>query len=724
MPPPRILHIADSHIGSQLPGRPRVVAPRRGDDLVSSYRRGLHRALEHGCQLVIHAGDVFDRPNPGSHAIAAAAEPLMRLAAAGVQVVIIPGNHERGQLPETLLLAHPNIHILATPRTVAFEVGDCRVAVTGFPNLCGGADRRFAETIEQTGWRRAEADVRVLVVHETFESATCGPGTFRFRSGDNVVKRDQIPPEFDYVAAGHIHRHQALATPGDGPPIVYAGSCDRVSFAELNESKGVVLLDLGRDLAWRFVEHAVRPMVLAPVDISGMSRDDVLDRLDELVDGLPPRAISQLRLTGTTRAGAFAGLSLSRRLRDRRLDCLITLTTQAIESTRAARPSRARKSAFDGLRAPPTATHGATTVEVAALPNVRGVYALHDAAGRLLYIGKAGQVRTRIRAHLRGKQEANFFSGWTRQIAAIEVRPAHSELECLLIEAELIRTLQPPFNRQMRRWRQYCYLGENGRPFGQLTIRREPGDDGEQHGPYRSQRFAAEVLEESAALFGVAHCPDEKPEAAALPLLSELSGGALCRRFYRGLCGGPCAGRVLSADYAARLQQRAGLLSGRDDAVLCELEQRADELIASEPETEETRVISRRARTLRMAFEQAALWRAAVVLVDGVIMMPGPDDTRVVAHFDHAGLRLFSLNDTRDIAKHVREACRPRRRDGPRRPRAAHADLYAAATRQLRAASDHYTLISAAELAALDVDGLWDARRVPLHSSSASLGVP
>ncbi len=87
----RILHIADSHIGADLPRRPRLNLPRRGDDIVASFRRVLARAREFNVDLVIHAGDLFDRSRPHPTAITAAALPLLEVASAGIPVVIVPG---------------------------------------------------------------------------------------------------------------------------------------------------------------------------------------------------------------------------------------------------------------------------------------------------------------------------------------------------------------------------------------------------------------------------------------------------------------------------------------------------------------------------------------------------------------------------------------------------------------------------------------------------------
>ncbi len=240
----RILHTADSHIGADLPKRRGGTRQRRGCDFVDSYRRVLGQATQLDVDLVIHAGDVFDTPQPGESALAAATQPLWELAIAGIPVILVPGNHERSVLPQALLLSHPNTHVLREPGTVQLTRRGLRIAVTGFPCIRRDAAQRFAIQLRETGWTQAAADIHILAVHQVFAGARCGPGKFQFRAGEDVVPCEAVPAGFHYVAAGHIHRHQSLAPSAiGGPPIVYAGAPDRITFAELGEPKGCVLVE-------------------------------------------------------------------------------------------------------------------------------------------------------------------------------------------------------------------------------------------------------------------------------------------------------------------------------------------------------------------------------------------------------------------------------------------------------------------------------------------------
>ncbi|MHC4093588.1 MAG: GIY-YIG nuclease family protein, partial [Planctomycetota bacterium] len=458
-------------------------------------------------------------------------------------------------------------------------------------------------------------------------------------------------------------------------------------------------------LVHSFVEHEVRPMSVWPMDVTGLTKDQVLEQVEAMVRALPPRAIAQVRLSGFCTPATLRGSRFSATARSIRPDVLFTASVQAVEFAPQRvmeRWSRPTLSAFAHLYAPAQDTVRTSVENLRRLPTGCGVYAMHDAAGRLLYIGKANNVRARVRAHLRGKTGTKFFSGWTGQITRVETRLADSELEALLIEAELIRTLRPPFNRQMRRWTDYCYLSENGKPYGQLDVCRQPGPGSRCFGPFRSVRLARSVRDAVAEHFGLALCPDEQLPASQLPLLSEVSAAKLCGRYYRGLCSGPCAKCMQHGDYDRRIRQRDALLRGEDDASLSQFETR---LQTAEGDMA-GHTMSGDARTLGLAFEHCTTLREAEGLVHGLLLLPGPKGCRKTAMFTPHGIHLDALADDRSAAARILAKHRPAiQQRSPRRserlPTAA-VDGLCVAARQLRRGSGEYRFIPQRELTRAD----------------------
>lgn len=652
--PLRILHLADSHIGAQLVRRPRTQRPRRGDDILGSYRRVLDRAREFNVDLVIHAGDLFDVPAPSPAALAAATAPLLALAAQGIPIVIVPGNHERSVIPGSLLLAHPLIHVAADPTTFRLRLRGRDVAISAIPCIRRDSLATFDAALAATRWRDAEAELRILAVHQAFDGARCNSNTYRFRTSENVIGRESIPGEFHYVAAGHIHQHQVLTSPA-GATIVYAGSCDRVSFAERDEPKGCMLLEMnGHGLQHRFVEHAVRPMQVVPIDVTGLRPGALRDALAAAVAALPQEAVASLRLTGTAASGALEGLRASELVRTRRADVLVTVTVRDVQFERATqpalgKPTAARAGAFDCLGAFAEPIVGAQADALAALPTGRGVYALYDCGDRLLYVGKATNLRTRVQTHVRGRSGAAHFAGWAQRIARAEVLPLASDREALLVEADLIRRLRPPFNRRMRSWRSYCYIVGGREPHAQFAISDEPrGVDC--FGPYRSRFAAGELIETLCAHLGIAQCPASAAEdRSRLPLLID-GESLLCERYYRRQCSGPCGQRIAPGAYTERVAQAHALLRGEDESVGLALAESVANLPAGEADEPSSRALRRAAEVLRQAYAHGARLRRAEAL-RGECVRSDLDGVQRVVLFTSSGPEFLRVPSTQSARR-------------------------------------------------------------------------
>src|SRR5690606_36081930 len=182
----RILLLADSHLGFDLPARPRVERRRRGHDFLANYTAALQPALTGEVDVVVHAGDVFGRPTVKPAVAYQALEPLRRIADLGIPVFIVPGNHERSRLPHARFASHARVHVFDRPRTVVTEVRGTRVAFAGFPYERRDVRTSFSSLLERTECATERADVRMLCMHHCAEGATVGPGDYTFRSASDV----------------------------------------------------------------------------------------------------------------------------------------------------------------------------------------------------------------------------------------------------------------------------------------------------------------------------------------------------------------------------------------------------------------------------------------------------------------------------------------------------------------------------------------------------------
>ncbi len=307
-----VLFVSDSHLGLDLSARPRVERARRGEELFESFERALAPLATGEAQVLVHGGDLFYRRRVPAWLADRVYARLAALADAGVDVFWVPGNHERSGVPRGLLLSHPRVRVFERPSTFLVERGGATLALSGFP-YCGTVRRDFPALLEATGWRATAADARLLCLHQAVEGATVGPVGYVFRSGEDVLPGRDVPGGFAAVLSGHIHRAQVLRRDLGGrplaSPVLFAGSTDRISFAERFEPKGTFLLRVdangaaGGAAEWEFRELPVRAMTVLDVDPAGAG---LRARLRRALEPLAPGSLVRLRLMGEPGPEALA----------------------------------------------------------------------------------------------------------------------------------------------------------------------------------------------------------------------------------------------------------------------------------------------------------------------------------------------------------------------------------------------------------------------------------
>jgi exonuclease SbcD len=299
----RILLLADSHLGFDLPVRPRVDRRRRGHDFLANYGAALEPALDGDVDIVVHGGDVFDRSRVVPSLAYQAFEPLRRVADRGVPVFIVPGNHERSTLPHLRFASHPGVHVFDEPRTFAVTVRGIRIALAGFP-FERDVRRSFVELVRRTTWDRVQADVRLLCMHQCVEGATVGPADFTFTTGADVVRHADVPPGFAAVLSGHIHRHQVLTRDlgrrSLETPVLYPGSIERTAFAEHGEPKGFMILHAAPSgIRWEFRQLPARPMIRHEIVPTTMSAAALHAAVQQVIAAAPADAVLSIRMAAT-----------------------------------------------------------------------------------------------------------------------------------------------------------------------------------------------------------------------------------------------------------------------------------------------------------------------------------------------------------------------------------------------------------------------------------------
>ncbi len=313
----RILLVADTHIGYDLPARPRIERRRRGHDFLANFELALQPALSGDVDLIVHGGDLFDRSHVPAAVVDLALAPLVRVADRGISVYIVPGNHERSRIPPHLWSAHPNIHIFDRPRTFLYSGRHGTVALIGFPFARRIRDR-FSALLREANEATALADASLLCMHQTVEGSCVGPGDYTFRDGADVIRGQDIPAGFAAVLCGHIHRRQVLThdlqkSPLTAP-VIYPGSVERASFAERAEEKAyaVVTVDLLGDqtpVGVSFEPLPARPMVSLVLDPPAADRRTIAGLLASRLSLLDPDSVVRVQLRGPYAAASLQSLN-------------------------------------------------------------------------------------------------------------------------------------------------------------------------------------------------------------------------------------------------------------------------------------------------------------------------------------------------------------------------------------------------------------------------------
>jgi DNA polymerase-3 subunit epsilon len=234
------------------------------------------------------------------------------------------------------------------------------------------------------------------------------------------------------------------------------------------------------------------------------------------------------------------------------------------------------------------------------LPRATGIYLFRDSDGRVLYVGKAANLRARVRSYF-GSDDRRRVPQLLRETAAVDHRCCAGPLEAAVRELRLIQEHEPRFNRRARGWRSYVSIDLTLRErFPRLAIVREPKDpEGCALGPLSSRRAALLVQEAIETALPLRRCTRRVGHTAAL-------AGAPCVPAQLGVAQCPCSGATSEADYATTVACAKRALRGAPQLLLEPLEARLAHLVAAE-RFEEAAATRDRLRALGRALERRRL---------------------------------------------------------------------------------------------------------------------
>ena len=324
----RILHFSDLHIGVENYSRTDAETglSTRLLDFLGALDELVEYALNEDVDLVLFAGDAYKGRDPSQTHQREFAKRLARLSAAGIPTFLLVGNHDlhqpmgRATAVEIFrTLDVPNVIVGDMPHTyvVTTRSGPLQIAALPWPNrsrLLNRDDSRGLSLDEVTaaiericteGVQREASNIdpsipAVFTAHVTLNGASTGTEQNMMLGRDHTLYPSVVHrPEFDYVALGHIHKHQVLR---EGPIVAYSGSLQRVDFSEEADTKGfcVVDIDPSAQQGQRMTDFKFRPVSARRfLTIESRVPDGVLDPTSHVIADISRHDVSEavVRLT-------------------------------------------------------------------------------------------------------------------------------------------------------------------------------------------------------------------------------------------------------------------------------------------------------------------------------------------------------------------------------------------------------------------------------------------
>lgn len=230
---------------------------------------------------------------------------------------------------------------------------------------------------------------------------------------------------------------------------------------------------------------------------------------------------------------------------------------------------------------------------LANLPKRPGVYLHKNSSGNVLYVGKAINLRSRVRSYFQSNVDSYKTHRLRKQIADIEIITTDTELEALLLEMTLIKKHKPQFNVRLKDDKRYPYIKVHwASPFPKITVTRRMIRDGSRYfGPYTSVWAVHQTLDLLRKIFPYLTCD------------RTITGGdeRACLYYDIKLCNGPCIGKVNQDQYRKMIRQLMDFLNGKSNGIVRDIENNMQDAAN------------------RLDFEQAALNRDQLKAIDRVV---------------------------------------------------------------------------------------------------------
>ncbi len=251
------------------------------------------------------------------------------------------------------------------------------------------------------------------------------------------------------------------------------------------------------------------------------------------------------------------------------------------------------------------AAAGALKDKLANLPDSPGVYMFKNAAGKVLYVGKAKSLKARVRTYFgEGELPSRRTEMLVRNTRDLDFIVTRTEVEALILVANLIKHFKPRYNINLRDDKKFPFIKITTRePFPSIYPTRSLKDQGARYfGPYTDAGAMRKTLKVLTDVFPMRTCRRKLP-------LKHADRG--CLKYYIGKCVGPCRGEITREEYGRLVKQVCQFLSGRMTSLARDLRSRMEAASQSLDFEEAARLRDRLQAVSRVAEKQTVVWPSA-----------------------------------------------------------------------------------------------------------------
>jgi excinuclease ABC subunit C len=241
---------------------------------------------------------------------------------------------------------------------------------------------------------------------------------------------------------------------------------------------------------------------------------------------------------------------------------------------------------------------------LAQLPDAPGVYMMIGEDGQILYIGKAVSLRNRVRSYFQDSAaHAYFTTKMVERVVDVRTIVVSNEIEALILEANLIKRHQPPFNVRLRDDKRFPYLKVTNEPFPRVVFTRVVRDDGARYfGPYTNAAGLRELIDLVRIVFPLRTCREPIDGKRKRP----------CLQYHIKRCLAPCVGYQSEDDYDMLVDEVVLFLEGHHEALIARLQHEMTESAEHFNFEAAARLRDRIIAVRRTIEAQKVVWRSRV----------------------------------------------------------------------------------------------------------------